>query len=229
MKRKYERPVFLVFALFAFGFAYALADAVFLCAVYGLSTVRTQHLHLLGTPNGQAWRVSNGDELPPDLHPLHFGIAALMWLVLTLVGFALLRKLLPEPQGEMVNTGDCNATLTSPRRETMERRVWGGTRHFLRRRAMGLVAGWILSVVGLCVLAQWIGRLSLLLVLGVSIGFLGYYIRMRQRQFMALMTTTACPGCGLRPMRFDTGPGAQGAQRLLVCDHCRVEWDFGPL
>ena len=229
MNRKYEKTVFLVFALLSFGLAYALSDAAFLCVLYGLSNVRTQQLHLLGTPNGQAWRVSNGDEIPPDLHPLHFGIAALLWLVLALVGFALLRRVLAGQHGAIANRGGSNATLLPLHPEAMERRIWAGTAHYLRRRAMGLVLCWILSVVGLCVLAQWIGRLSLALILGMTIGFLGYYIRLRQRQFMVLMRTTACPECGLIPMRFDTGAGERGVHRLLVCDRCRVEWDFGPL
>ena len=227
--RQYEKLAFVIFALLMFGLACGLGDILFLCVLYGITNVRAQQLHVLDKPNGQPWRVSNGDEIAVNIHPLHFAIVAVLWLLLTLIGFAVLRKFLPP--GRRPNVGPAQSRMSANQSTpiTRERRTFLLKRRSLRRMATGLFLLWMGWVLVFSLLAQSMGRLALVLSIGFSIAVLAFYIRLRERHFSATIQGTACPGCGQLPMRFEMSGEDKDAHRLLVCERCHIEWDFGRL
>ena len=227
--RRYEKTAFLCFALLALGVAHVASDAVFLCALYGVRNFRTQHLHFVDMRNGEPWHVSNRDEIASDIQPLHFVIAVCIWLVITLPGFALIRRLLPDKNGKVSDPVDSRVNSNPTISMFEERRVFVEKAHYLRNWAMGLMFGWVISMAALTLLAQSVGRLTFLLIPAVSLALLGCYIRLRERHFLEKMTTAACPVCGLAPMHFETAGEEKALHKFLVCDRCHIEWDFGRL
>jgi hypothetical protein len=81
---------------------YVIAPTLFLVRIYGWSRVFHEHLHLLATPKGAPWPVSNGDFVSGGELAI-FGFGLPCWLALTFAIYPFLRLLLPrkrEPDEE---------------------------------------------------------------------------------------------------------------------------------
>jgi len=98
--KKFQGPVFFIICLLSMSAAYKMASYLFLCYLYGFARVRSEALILVQTHKGRPWIVSNGDQIPANVQGLHFVIVVVIWLLMTITGYALIQRFLPNRRDE---------------------------------------------------------------------------------------------------------------------------------
>jgi hypothetical protein len=216
--RKYEGLICVIFGICTAAIATVVSKYLFLCFLYGFSRVHSGQLHFTNMSHGQAWIVSNGDRIGPDLHPLFSFIVAIIWIIPTFVGLVLIRGLLPKrDKMPAVHPAD---TL----REHRPIKISNQRLRILRWKMFGIFLG-IVVIVG--IMTHWLGPLALVLLLPGFLAILGVEGRFRFRYFIWTILTTPCPKCSAWPMRYREDTGRRDHRGLLICEKCKIEWDLG--
>lgn len=94
--RKYEGILLVVFAYCMYKVAFKFAGYLFLCYLFGFSRVQNESLRIVTTPKGHPWVISNGDQIETGLQPIHYFICVVVWILITIIGFVIIRRLLPK-------------------------------------------------------------------------------------------------------------------------------------
>lgn len=95
------------------------------------------------------------------------------------------------------------------------------------RRGLLFGLGAVLAIASLILIARQLPLICFiagLVIVFTTVIFM--YMRSTRKFLFTLISTTACSKCGKVPMDYRSRSG--DGRRLLVCAHCRIEWDLGP-
>lgn len=227
--RRYESVTLIIVGLLILNIAYYISKYLFLCVLYGVSRVNNEGLHFTDMSKGNSWTVSNGDQIAHGLQPLLFVICAVVWIVPTFFCFIIIRRLLPKATLACATQAEHSEPQEPSKQKPFERRSLVEKGHPLRIHSLLFLVCWVSAMVPLFLFAHAVGRMILFLIPGISIVLYIIYVRTHAHRFASMIMGTPCPQCGRRPMRYQAPRSENGNKHLLICDHCHIEWNLGPI